>query len=50
MIEHFEMDLLNIIKELRREKEQPDRVIASLEELQRAINIATLQKPRGGAN
>ena len=42
------MDLLKIIKELRREQEQLDRVIASLEELQRAINIAVSQKPRRG--
>jgi hypothetical protein len=44
---HFEMDLLKAIKELRGEKEQLDRVIASFEALEVTVN-AVLQKPRRG--
>jgi hypothetical protein len=44
----FKMDLLKMIQELRAEKEQLDRVIASLEELRAAREIDALRKSRRG--
>ena len=40
------MDLRKAIEELYREKEKPDRVIASFEELLGAETVATVQKRR----
>jgi hypothetical protein len=48
MIEHFEMNLVKIIKELSREKEQLDRVIASLEALQAATEMRAVIRSRRG--
>jgi len=42
------MDFTKTIEELRRETQELDRVIASLEGLQAAITVAPLQKKRRG--
>jgi len=42
------MDLYKAIQDLYAEKEKLERVIASLEELQRAAEAAPLPKPEGG--